>query len=150
MTLVWLILELMFLFLFFQLPPVNDFVKSQYEQHIERTQQRTANQNSTDHSIEEKSVASVDNNVNSEEHSCSDKDSSAKQEKAPLLVNDGMKDVSHYSSSQSTAQSVQKSPEDAEKDSVPAPEGFLPKTYWMLSGEMKAYQCLIYTALVDF
>ena len=85
MTLVWLILELMFLFLFFQLPPVNDFVKSQYEQHIERTQQRTANRNSTDHSIEEKSIASVDINVNSEEHSCSDKDLLAKQEKAPLL-----------------------------------------------------------------
>ena len=135
------------MFLFFQLPPVNDFVKSQYGQHIEHTQQQMANQNSTDHSIEEKSIASVDINVNSEEHSCSDKDSSAKQEKTPLLVNDGMKDVSHHSSSQST---VLKSPENAEKDSVPAPEGFLPKTYWMLSGEEKAYQYLIYTALVDF
>ena len=130
MTLVWLILELMFLFLFFQLPPVNDFVKSQYEHHIEHTQWQTASQNSTNHSIEEKSIASVN-----EEHNCSDKDSSAKQEKAPLLMNDSMKDLSYYSSSQSTAQSIQKSPEDIKKDSVPAPEGFLSKAYWMLYGE---------------
>jgi len=129
---VWLILELMFLFLFFELPPVNDFVKSQYEQHIERTQQQTANLNSTDHNIEEISIASVDVNVNSEERSFSDNDSVAKQEKAPLLVNDSMKDVSRYSS---MTQSTQKSPEDAEKDSVPSPEGFLSKAYWMLFGE---------------
>ena len=46
-----------------------------------------------------------------------------------------MKDVSHYSSSQSTAQSIKKSPVDVKKDSVPEPEGFLSKAYWMLSGE---------------
>ena len=132
MTIVWLVLELMFLFLFFELPPVNDFVKSQYEQHIERTQQQTANLNSTDHSIEEKSIASVDVDVNSEERICSDEDSVVKQEKAPLLVNDSMKDVSRYSSMD---QSTQKPPEDSERDSVPSPEGFLSKAYWMLSGE---------------
>ncbi|XP_065884475.1 uncharacterized protein [Dysidea avara] len=44
-----------------------------------------------------------------------------------------MKDVSHYSSSQSTAQSIKKSPVDVKKDSVPEPEGFLSKAYWMLS-----------------
>jgi len=146
MTVVWLILELMFLFLFFQLPPVNDFVKSQYEQHIERTQQRKT---STDHIVEEKSISSID--VNAEEHSYSDNDSIVKQEKTPLLVNDSMKDACHYSSSHSTAQSTQKSPEDVEKDSVPAPKGFLSKAYWMLSGEKKyIHKILIFTALVDF
>jgi len=149
MTVVWLILELMFLFLFFQLPPMNDFVKSKYEQHIERTQQQTANQNSTDHSIEEKSISSVDVNANTEEHSCGE-DSIVKQEKTPLLVNDSMKDVSHYSNSHSMNQSTQKSPEDVEKDYVPAPKGFLSKAYWMLSGEKNMSTILICTALVDF
>ena len=142
MTVCWIVIEIMFLFFFFKLPTVTDYVKSQYEQHVERSQQQqqqlrdsenSSNANNGTDEVKKKLVTSV------EEQSCGDEasivaSSLAEQERTPLLTNDSMKDMSRYSSSQSTAQSIQKSPEEAKKDSVPVPKGFLHKAYWMLCG----------------
>jgi len=121
----------MFLFFFFKLPTATEYVKSQYEQHLEQQQQRenSNNLNNETDEVKENQVTSV------EEQSCGDEvsvvcSSLAEQEKTPLLTNDSMKDVSHYSSSHSMTQSIQKSPEDI----VPVPKGLLRKAYWMLFG----------------
>jgi len=133
MTVCWIIIELMFLLFFFKLPTVADYVKSQYQQHVERSQQQQQqqNENSNNDEVKESLVTSI--NEQSDEASVVGS-SLAEQEKVPLLSNDNMKDVSHYSSSQSIAQSTQKSLEDIEKNSVPIPEGLLRKAYWMLFG----------------
>jgi len=99
MTVCWIIIELMFLLFFFKLPTVADYVKSQYEQHVERSQQQHENSNNmSNDEVKESLVTSV------EEQNDVVGSSLAEQEKAPLLSNDSMKDVSRYSSSQSTAQ----------------------------------------------
>jgi len=125
----------MFLFFFFKLPTVTDYVKSQYEQHVERQQQHCENSNNLNNETDEVKENVV---ISVEEQSCGEVSvvgsSLAEQEKTPLLTNDSMKDVSRYSSSHSMTQSIQKSPEDFEKNSVPVPEGLLRKAYWMLFG----------------
>ena len=142
MTVCWIVIEMMFLFFFFKLPTVNDYVKSQYEQHVESNQQQqqqlrdsenSSNANNGTDEVKEKLVTSV------EEQSCGDEasivaSSLSEQERTPLLTNDSMKDMSRYSSSQSKTQSIQKPPEEIEKNSVPVPKGFLRKAYWMLCG----------------
>ena len=145
MTVCWTIIELMFLFLFFKLPTVTDNVKSQYEQHLECSHQQkhsessgtTSNGNANE--VEEKSVTSAEGERDAGDETSLVSSSIAEQEKTPLLTNDSMKDVSRYSTSQSIAQSIQKSPEDTEKHSVAEPEGFLQKAYWTLYGQ----QCTI-------
>ena len=139
MTVCWTIIELMFLFLFFKLPTVTDNVKSQYEQHLERSQQQKHSESSGTTEVEEKSVTSAEGERDAGDETSLVSSSIAEQEKTPLLTNDSMKDVSRYSTSQSITQSIQKSPEDTEKHSVAEPEGFLQKAYWTLYGQ----QCTI-------
>jgi len=118
MTVVWTTLELIFLFFFFELPPVDDFVKSKYEEHLEKSYQQQQAQNSNeDKQNEMPDKKCVNTSQTVESSNCDDSLPACEQEKQPLLTNDGMRDI------QTLADDV-----------TPPPQKFIKKPYWLLNG----------------
>ena len=91
---IWTALELIFLFFFFELPTVDDFVKSKYEEYLEYSQQ-VQNAIATDNKqndVDKKYDKGNQNNVEEQNSSCDP--SLSEQEKMPLLPSDStMKDI---------------------------------------------------------
>ena len=113
MTVIWIILEILFLFLFFELPPVDDTVKSKYEEYLEYKHQQQQIQNSS--SDKQREVDNKDVNVVKEESANSDPSQSAsEQEKMPLLSQDV--------------------PAADDKNVTLPPQNFFQRAYWLLNG----------------
>ena len=117
MTVIWIILEILFLFLFFELPPVDDTVKSKYEEYLENKHRQQQIQNSS--SDKRNEVDKKDVNTVKEESADSDPSQSASvQEKMPLLSNDSMQDV----------------PAADDRNVTLPPQNFCQRAYWLLNG----------------
>ena len=116
MTVIWIILEIIFLFFFFELPAVDDTVKSKYEEYLENKHRQQQIQNSSDKQNEADKQDVV---VDKEQSSNSDPSLSASvQEKMPLLSNDSMKDV----------------PPASDTNVILPSQNCLQRAYWLLNG----------------
>lgn len=122
MTVIWVILELIFLFFFFELSPVDDFVKSKYEEHLERSYQQQQVQNSSDDKQNEADEKCVNTSQNIEEQNsnCDASLSACEQEQLPLLTSDRMKDIQASATSH--------------RSITPPPQNFIKRSYWLLNG----------------
>lgn len=85
---IWTALELIFLFFFFKLPPVDNFIKSKYEQHLEHSQQV---QNSGH--VKQNEVDKKYDKVNGQYSKCDPSLSTSEEEKAPLLTSGANNDI---------------------------------------------------------
>ena len=116
MTVIWIILEVIFLFFFFELPAVDDTVKSKYEEYLEYKHRQQQVQNSSD---KQSGADKKDVNVVKEQNPNSDASPSASvQEKMPLLSNDSMQDVPAASNRNITLPS----------------QNVFQRAYWLLNG----------------
>ena len=117
MAVIWIVLELIFLFCFFQLPLVDDTVKSKYEQYLEHKHRTQQVQTSSDERNEVNEKCS-NVNQNDEEHSsnCDPSLSASEQEKVPLVTNN-----------------MQMPPGSHESTTQP-PRNFIHRVYWLLNG----------------
>ena len=107
------------MFFFFELPPVDDFIKSKYDEHLKHNQiQRSGSdkQNEADEQEDDK----VNQNVE-QQSNCDALLSTSDQENAPLLRSD------------CTTNDVQK-PETSHKSVTPPSQSFIRKLYWLLDG----------------
>lgn len=118
MTVIWIILELIFLFFFFELPLVDDTVKSKYEQYVEYKRQQQQVQNSSGE-VDEK-CSNVNQNVEEQNSNCDPSLSVSEQEKSPLLRNDSMKDM--------------QTPPTSHRSVTQPPLNFIQRAYWLLNG----------------
>lgn len=119
MAVIWTILELIFLFFFFELPPVDDFVKSKYEEYLEHSQ-RVQNNSDNKQIEEDKKLNKVNQNVE-QNSNCDSSMSASEQEKMALLPSDGsMKDTQALVASHGSI--------------IPPPQNFLKRVYWFLIG----------------
>ena len=119
MTVIWIILEVIFLFCFFKLPLVDDTVKSKYEEYLEyKSRQQQQGQNDEQQEVDKKDV-NVNQSVN-EQSSIVDPSLSVAtgQEKMPLLPNDSMKDL----------------PAASHNNITLPPQNFCRRIFWLSNG----------------
>lgn len=116
MTVIWIILEILFLFCFFELTPVDDTVKSKYEEYLEYKHRQQQVQNSSSDKQNEVDYKNVD--VKEESSTSHPSQSASVQEKMPLLSNDNMEDV----------------PAADNRNVTLPPQNFFQKAYWLLNG----------------
>ena len=89
---IWTILELIFLFLFFELPPVDDFIKPKYEGHLEHSEQVTDSSDDKENQVDQKHNDAVNQSIEAQNSNC-DGSLSASEEHTPLLTTGSMKDI---------------------------------------------------------
>ena len=117
MAVIWIILELIFLFFFFELPLVDDTVKSKYEQYLEHKQRQQQVQASSDEQNEvNEKCSNVNQNVAEQSSNYDPLLSATEEEKVPLVIG-----------------SMQTPPESHESVTKP-PRNFIQRAYWLLNG----------------
>lgn len=121
MTVIWIVLELIFLFFFFELPLVDDTVKSKYEEYLEhkQRQQQVQNSGSEQNKVDEKQ-SNVNQNIEEENSNCDPSLSTSEQERMSLLMNSDMEDM-------------QTPPANHGDVTVPT-LNFIQRAYWLSNG----------------
>lgn len=114
MAVIWIVLELIFLFFFFELPPIDDTVKSKYEEYLEHSQQTQSS--GVD---KERNENPVNDDIKERHPSHDTSMSTSEQEKLPLLTNESMKDIQAQT---------------ADHQTTPQPKKIIQRVYWLLSG----------------
>ena len=126
MTVIWIVLELIFLFFFFELPLVDDTVKSKYEEYLEhkQRQQQVQNSGSERNKVDEKQSNEKQSNVNQsieeENSNCDPSLSTSEQERMSLLMNSDMEDM--------------QTPPANHGDVTAPPLNFIQRAYWLSNG----------------
>ena len=105
------------MFFFFELPPVDDFIKSKYDEHLEHNQIQSSGSDKQNEADEQDDK--VNQNVE-QQSNCDALLSISDQENTPLLRNDCTNDV--------------QKPETSRKSVTPLSQSFIRKLYWLLDG----------------
>ena len=116
MAVIWTTLEVIFLFFFFELPPVDDFIKSKHDEHLEHNQIQNSGCDNKQNEVDEKH----NQDVEEESLNCDGLVSISEQENTPLLKTDCMNDI--------------QIPETTRKSVTPPSQSFIRKAYWLLNG----------------
>ena len=117
MTVIWTVLELIFLFFFFELPLVDDTVKSKYEQYLEHKHRQQQVQTSSDerNEVDEK-CSNVNQNNEEQSSNCDFPLPTSEQEKVPLVT------------------SSMQIPPGSHGSATKPPRNFIQRAYWLLNG----------------
>ena len=115
---IWTTLELIFLFFFFELPPVDDFIKSKYEKHLEHNKQATDSSDNKEDQGDQEHNDDVNQNIEAQSSNC-DGSSSTSEEHTPLLTSGSMKDIQTQTASHTN---------------FTPPKKFLKRARWLFNG----------------
>ena len=116
---IWTILEVIFLFFFFKLPPVDDFIKSKYDEHLEHNQIQSS-ESDKQNEAGKQGGDEVNQNVEEQLSNCDASVSISDHENAPLLRTHCMNGV--------------QKPETSHKSVTPPSQSFMRKFHWLLDG----------------
>lgn len=120
MAVIWTILELIFLFFFFELPLVDDMVKSKYEEHLEHSHQQQPQDASDKQSeVDAKHCTVNSSDIEEQSSNCDPLVSISKQEQTPLLTDATMKDMPTTGS---------------HRNATLPPLSLIQRIYWLLNG----------------
>ena len=119
MAVIWTTLEVIFLFFFFELPPVDDFIKSKYDEHLEHDQIHNSGSDNKQNGADKKHDK-ANQNVEGESLNCDGSVSISEQENTPLLRSDCMNDI--------------QIPETTHRSITPPSQKFTRRAYWLLNG----------------
>ena len=116
---IWTTLELIFLFFFFELPPVDDFIKSKYEEHLEHSKLATDSSDDKDHDQgDQEHSDDVNQSIEAQSSNC-DGSSSTSEEHTPLLTSGSMKDIQTQTASHTN---------------FTPPKKFIKRARWLFNG----------------
>ena len=118
MAVIWTTLEIIFLFFFFELPPVDDFIKSKYDEHLEHDQIQNSSSDNKQNGVDKKHNT-ADQNVE-ENLNCDGSVSISEQENTPLLRSDRVNDI--------------QIPAATHRSVTPSSQNFIRRAYWLLNG----------------
>ena len=121
MTVIGVIQCLLFLFFFFELPPVDDnTTKSKYEKYLEHNHQQQQIENSSDKLHVNDNYSNINQNAREQRPNCDPLLSASDQEKLPLMADDDIKDMP--------------TPTEVHRNVAPQSLNFIKRVYWLLNG----------------
>lgn len=105
------------MFFFFELLPVDDFIKSKYEENLEHSKQATDSSDDKDQ-VDQKHNDDVNQSTEAQSSNCNSSLSTS-EEHTPLLTSGSMKDIQTQTASHTN---------------VTPPKKFIKRACWLLNG----------------